>query len=419
MVLFLLAGLILLVVGGELLVRGASKVAGHFGISPLVIGLTVVAFGTSAPELAVSVQAGLSGSSDIAIGNVVGSNIFNVLFILGVCSLILPLGVSLQVVRREVPIMIGVSLLLFVLALDGEVSLADGLLLFAGIVVYTVWSLLASRKAAAAMDGGHSASALPIENVEPSWIVASCAAFAVAVGGLFLGMIDAVVAGLMGVGASSFLVGAVFGKAASKRGDLVRQLGLVLGGLGILVWGAGLLIEGSVSLARALGISDLIIGLTIISAGTSLPEVATSIIATIRKERDIAVGNVVGSNIFNILSILGISAIVTPGGLSVSPQMIGFDIPIMMGVALASLPIFFTGSSIVRWEGALFLASYCAYTCFLVLIATGHPALGTFRSAMLVALPLVVLVLAWSVFQALRARKDSSSQLSGKPSEKR
>lgn len=346
----LLLGLVLLVGGGELLVRGASRVAATMGISPLVIGLTVVAFGTSAPELAVSLNAGLSGNPDIAAGNVIGSNIFNVLFILGLCALILPLKVSLQVVRREVPLMIGVSLLLLAFAWDGKVGLIDGLLLFGGLVIYTVWSIMASRKETAA---AASAAGAPAET-----------------------------------------------KPAG--GKTAMQVGLMVVGLGILVVGADFLIESATAIARAFHVSDMIIGLTIVAAGTSLPEVATSVIATFRGERDIAIGNVVGSNIFNILGILGLSAIITPGGLNVNPAMVSFDLPIMVAVAVACLPIFFTGFSIARWEGALFFASYVAYTLFLILAAAKNPAVETLSNAVLLIAPLVVIVLGWTTFQAIR-----------------
>jgi cation:H+ antiporter len=354
----IIAGLVFLVAGGELLVRGASALAAIAGISPLVIGLTVVAFGTSSPELAVSIQAGLGGNSDIAVGNVVGSNIFNVLFILGLCALILPLIVSVQLVRREVPIMIGISFLLAVLAFDGNIGMLDGILLFAGIIGYTTWSIISSRKETAAAKAEYSQE---------------------------------------------------FGEAklAPKKDMrfIAIQLGFLLSGLIVLVIGSGWLVDGSIALATALGVDDVIIGLTIVAAGTSMPEVATSIIATIRKERDIAIGNVVGSNIFNILGILGLSAIITPGGLTVVPQMIAFDIPIMIAVALACLPVFFTGFSIARWEGAVFLGSYVAYTAFLVLLATRNPAIETFTNAMLLMLPLLAVTLIYTAFQAYRAQQ--------------
>jgi cation:H+ antiporter len=405
----LVGGLVLLVVGGELLVRGASRVAAAFGISSLVIGLTVVAFGTSAPELVVSIQAGLAGNPDIALGNVVGSNIFNVLFILGVCALILPLTVSRQLVRREVPIMIAASLALFVLVQDDGIGLFDGLLLFSAAVGYTAWSVIQSRReTAAASNSDEPITIDTIAGKSPFWLGGAIATLLMALLGWWLGWFNLTVVGLLSAGAIVFIGGSLFGKGGTTAaGDLAHNAGYILAGLGGLVLGAGYLIDGATTIARAIGVSDLIIGLTIVAAGTSLPEVATSIIATIRKERDIAIGNVVGSNIFNILSILGISAIVTPGGLSVNPEIRAFDLPVMIAVAVACLPIFFTGFTIARWEGLVFLGSYVAYTTMLILTATSNPALVTFTNAMLLVLPLVIATIAWTTFQALRRERAS------------
>jgi cation:H+ antiporter len=408
--LVLVAGLILLVAGGELLVRGASSVAVAFGISPLVIGLTVVAFGTSSPEMAVSIQAGLAGNPDIAVGNVVGSNIFNVLFILGICALMLPLLVSLPLVRREVPIMIGVSILLLLLSLDGRVGPLDGALLFAGIVIYTIWSVAQSRKETAVNKAAVETTTVDtIVGKSPLWLGGAVAALALTAIGYVLGWFNLVVVSFIATGAGLFLAGSLFGKGGTTRGgDIAHQVGFIAAGLGILVLGASYLIDSSTAIARSLGVSDLIIGLTIVAAGTSLPEVATSIIATIRKERDIAIGNVVGSNIFNILGILGLSAMVTPGGLNVNPLMISFDMPIMIAVAVACLPIFFTGFTIARWEGILFLGSYTAYTLFLILVATNNPALETFTNAMVLVLPLIAVTLIWTSVQFFRSRHNQS-----------
>ena len=337
-------GLVLLVAGAELLVRGASRLAARFGISPLVIGLTVVAFGTSAPEMAVSVQAGLAGQADIALGNVVGSNIFNVLFILGVSALIVPLVVSQQLVRLDVPIMIGVSVLLLVMALDGRISGLDGLLLFSGIVAYTVFAIRQGRKESAAVQAEYAQE--------------------------------------YGDGKSPAL----------KR--LPLQIAFIVAGLALLVLGAHWLVGGAVAIARLFGVSELIIGLTIVAAGTSLPELATSVVAALRGERDIAVGNIVGSNIFNILAIAGIAAVVTPGGLEVAPALLRFDILVMIAVALACLPIFASGHLIARWEGALFLGYYAAYVLYLILAATQHDALPAFSAAMFgFVLPLTTVTL--------------------------
>ncbi len=347
-------GLVLLVAGAELLVRGASRLAARLGISPLVIGLTVVAFGTSAPELAVTVQAGLAGQADIAVGNIVGSNIFNVLFILGLAALIVPLVVSQQLVRLEVPLMIGVSVLFLVMALDGRISGFDGMLLFAGIVAYTVFTVRQSRKESAAVQAEYAQE--------------------------------------YGDGQSA------------ERGRLPLQIALIVAGLVLLVLGAHWLVEGAVAFARHFGVSELIIGLTIVAVGTSLPEVATSIVAALRGERDIAVGNVVGSGIFNILAIAGIASMVTPGGLEVAPALIRFDIPVMIAVALACLPIFASGHLIARWEGALFLGYYAAYVLYLILAATQHAALPSLSVAMLAfVLPLTAVTLIVLLARAQRS----------------
>ena len=357
MLLFVL-GLVALILGAELLVRGASRLALSLGITPLVVGLTVVAFGTSAPELAVSVQSAWAGQVDIALGNVVGSNIFNVLFILGLSALITPLMVHQQVIRQEVPIMIGVSLLLWALALDGGINRWEGLLLTALVVGYTVLLIRQSRRETAAVQAEVDAEYTEAFDGPPKE------------------------------------VGAHWGV----------QVLLILAGLALLVLGAGWLVEAAVAFARHLGVSELVIGLTIVAAGTSLPEVATSVMAALRGERDIAVGNVVGSNIFNILSVLGISASVAPSALDVAPSIPVLDLPVMVAVAVACLPVFFTGNRIDRWEGGLFLGLYAAYTLYLILHASGHDALQGYSAVMGgFVLPLVavtLLTLAWRQWQA-------------------
>lgn len=361
--LFLLLGLLALIAGGELLVRGASALAALLGLSPLVIGLTVVAFGTSAPELAVSVQAGLAGAADIAVGNVVGSNIFNVLFILGISALIAPLLVNAQIVRREVPIMIGVSVALLLLSLDGTIGLVDGLLLTTFMVGYTAWSIIASRRETAAIQSEY-AQEYSSDRLAPR----------------------------------------------RDMRTVIVNVSLIAAGLALLVIGADWLIGSAVSIASALGVSNTIIGLTIVAAGTSLPEVVTSIVATLKKERDIAIGNVVGSNIFNIAGILGLSSIITPGGMSVAPGMLNFDMPVMIAVAVATLPIFWTGMAIARWEGFVFIGYYIAYTTYLILGAVQHDALPFFSTAMgAFVLPLTAVTIAVIVLQHLRRRNSPNA----------
>lgn len=319
------------------MVRGASSLAAKAGISPLVIGLTVVAFGTSAPELAISIQSGLAGEPDLLVGNVVGSNIFNILFTLGISALITPLMVARKLVQLDVPLMIGFSLLLYLFSVDGAIGRLEGLFLVAGLVSYIVFLVFESRKETEiATDDG----------------------------------------------------------AGKERHWGISLLFIVLG-LGLLVAGARWLVESAVAFAEMMGLSSLVIGLTIVAAGTSLPEVATSIMASIKGERDIAVGNIVGSNIFNIMCIVGISATVLPDAIPVSAGVLGLDLPVMIAVAAACLPIFFTGHLIARWEGALFLAYYIIYTTYLVLTVNQHDLLPLINQAMIwFVLPITAVTLA-------------------------
>ncbi|MCB9882809.1 MAG: calcium/sodium antiporter [Planctomycetes bacterium] len=321
MLFLFLVGLVLLVLGADLLVRGASRLAVAAGIPPLVVGLTVVAFGTSAPELAVSASSALSGQAEVAVGNVVGSNIFNVLFILGLSALITPLAVEQQLIRRDVPLMILCSGVAFACAVDGTIGRLEGAGFVLALTIYTFWCIRAGRRESRA----------PTEAVAP----------------------------------------ATRTRSATWLFDVV----LVVAGLALLVLGAHWLVEATTRFARALGVSEVIVGLTIVAAGTSLPEVATSVVAAVRGQRDIAVGNVIGSNLFNLMGVLGVSGMVAPTGLPVPASVLAFDLPVMIAVAIACLPIFATGHRINRWEGALFLAYYVAYTIYLALSATGHDAL--------------------------------------------
>ena len=352
---FFLAGIALLIAGAEVLVRGASRLASAIGVSPVVIGLTVVAFGTSSPELAVGLQASLVGEPDIVLGNVVGSNVFNVLFILGLSAAIAPLVVAQQLVRFEVPLMIGVSVLLFVLALDGRIGRLDGLVLTWGIVGYCLFAIRQSLKESPAVRTEYERE---------------------------------------------------FGQRAPRMNQWLFNLVLVVIGLAMLILGSQWLISGAVALAEALGVSKLVVALTIVAAGTSLPEVATSVVASMRGERDIAVGNVVGSNLFNMLAILGLSSVVATDGIRVAPAALGFDIPVMIAVSVACLPIFFTGYRIARWEGLLFLAYYVVYTLYLILDATQHDALPQFSAIMgLFVIPLTLLTLAVLAVRALKIER--------------
>lgn len=336
-------GLVLLIGGAEALVRGASRLASAVGITPLVVGLTVVAFGTSSPELAVSILAALQGpgGADIALGNVVGSNIFNVLVILGLSAVVTPLVVDQKLVRIDVPVMIGLSVLVLLLALDGAVSRLDGLLLAGGTVAYTAFAIVQGRRESAAVATEYRDQ---------------------------------------------------FG--AEEASSLWLNLVLIAVGLAMLLVGSRWLVNGAVALAEGFGVSELVISLTIISAGTSLPEAATSVLASLRGQRDIAVGNVVGSCIFNLLAVLGLTAAIAPEGVAVPQAALAFDMPVMIAAAVACLPIFFTGYRIGRREGLLLLGYYGAYLAYVLLAARAHDALPLFSTVMLVVVvPATVLVL--------------------------
>lgn len=352
-ILFLILGLALLIGGAEFLVRGASRLATAVGISPLVVGLTVVAFGTSSPELAVSVMSAYAGQADLALGNVVGSNIFNVLVILGLSAVIVPLVVAQQLVRFDVPVMIGISLLMYALGMDGNIGRLDGLLLFSGVVAYTVFLIRQSRRERSA-------------EVRAEYE-------------------------------------AQFGGGDAK-GGWMRNTGLLVIGLAGLILGSHWLVESAVTIARVFGVSELVIGLTIVAMGTSMPEVATSVVAALRGERDIAVGNVVGSNIFNILCVLGLSSVVAPAGINVSGAALRFDIPVMIAVALACLPVFLR-YRITRVNGGAFLVYYAAYLVYLILTATRHEALDNYQDALLYfVLPITAITLIFIAYKGLRVR---------------
>ena len=346
----LVVGLAVLVGGAELLVRGASRLATRLGISPLVIGLTIVAFGTSSPEVAVSLSATFDGKPDLALGNAVGSNTFNVLFILGISALICPLRVDQKLLRIDVPIMIAVSAALWLLLLDGVLGRVDGVLLLSGIIGYTALAIRLSRRETVVIQDEYAA-ALPRERGRP-----------LALSILLL------VAGLLGA-----------------------------------ALGARWLVAGAIAIATSFGVSEIIIGLTIVAAGTSLPEVTTSVIAAVRGQRDIAVGNVIGSNIFNVLGILGLSSILSPEGLPVAPSLLAFDVPVMIAVAVACLPIACTGQIIQRWEGGLLLGGYVAYLIYLILKSSEHDALAGYSTIMLLyVLPLAGIGVLASVINWMR-----------------
>jgi len=352
-----LGGLVLLVAGGEILVRGASALAVDVGISPLVVGLTVVSVATSAPELAVTTSAVFTGESDLALGNIVGSNIANILLILGISAVVVPLAVRRQLVRIDVPFLIAFGVLLVLLAADGDIGTVDGLILLAVWIGHTVLSVWLSKR-----------GDIPAEAVEeePPNVSAPVA------------------------------------------------LLLVVLGVGLLVGGSNLLVTGAVAIASALGISSLVIGLTVVAIGTSLPELVASLAAVRKGETDLAVGNAIGSCLANIGLVLGLPALITPGGLPVPGAAVSVDLPLMVAASVALLPVVYTGGRIARREGVLFVLLYAAYTVYLVLDASGREGEGGF-SLMMVALvlPLVgatLLVLAGRErLHRLRRRRRESA----------
>lgn len=291
--------------GADFLVKGSSSLAVRFGISPLVVGLTVVAFGTSAPELLVSVQSALDGNPGIAVGNVMGSNVFNVCAILGISAMIYPLRVNPRLIRFDMPVMLLATVLFIIIFRAGEFPRWAGILFFAGICIYMVYCVYKAKRGEVVEDG---------EEMKPT---------------------------------KSWMLDVVF----------------VIAGLGLLVWGSGLLVDNAVVIAKALGWSEAVIGLTIVAAGTSMPELATSVVAAIKKRTDIAIGNVVGSNIFNLLAVLGLTATISP----VETNLINWlDMGVMLGSSLLLLPFMRTGFRIARPEGIVLFLIYVGYTAYLI-----------------------------------------------------
>jgi cation:H+ antiporter len=357
-VLLLVIGLGGLVGGAELLVRGAAAIAARLGISPIVIGLTVVAFGTSAPELAVSVNATLGGKSDVAFGNVVGSNIVNILLILGLSATVGALAVTQRIVRLDVPILIGVSFVALLMGLDQKFSRIDGLILVTAAIVYTVWLIRTSRAESREIEKEY-AQAMDILDDD------------------------------------------------IEKLPLMTQIFLVLGGLVILVVGSQLLVNSATKIAESFGVSELVIGLTIVALGTSLPELATSVMASIRGERDIAVGNVIGSNLFNIMLVLGMSSVVSSNGVAVQESAIRLDIPVMIGATIVLLPICWNGFQIKRWEGFVLAGFYALYVLFLLLDTNDHSATSVVGPAVFLVASLSFLGFSVTGYQGWRQHRTT------------
>ena len=353
----LVIGLVGLVGGAELLVKGAASIASKLGIAPVIVGLTVVAFGTSAPELAVSLAATVGGSGDVAFGNVVGSNIANVLLILGASAIVGGLAVQQRIVRFDVPLLIVVSILAFVMALDRTIGLVDGAILVTGVGVYTAWLIREALNERADI----------VTEYEES-------------------------------------VQAVEGKAAER--PVWFNAALVVIGLGVLVVGSQLLVNSATTIAEAAGVSDLVIGLTVVAIGTSLPELATSIMAVVRGQRDIAVGNVIGSNLFNLMSVLGVSSIVASQGIAVSDVSIRLDLPVMLAATIVLVPILWNGFQIQRWEGFVLIGFYSAYVAYLVLDASASDAASVIGPAALICASLVGITVVSTGIQGWRRHRQ-------------
>ncbi len=349
-----IGGLLILILGAEALVRGASRLAAAAGISPLVIGLTIVAMGTASPEIAVSLHAASTGQGALTLGNVLGSNIFNLLFILGVTAMVSPLVIAEQLIRFDAPILIGASLLTYLLALNGSLGAMDGIPLLFGLIAYIGFALYQSRRESKAVQKEYA-------------------------------------------------------QAFSEKQKLTLPKALtniffVLVGLGMLVFGSRWLVDSATTIAHRLGVSDLIIGLTIVAVGTSLPEVATSVIAALKKESDIAVGNAIGSNIFNLLGVLGLSALVSPDGIPVAKQVLNLDFIVMFGVAALCWPILYNDKKILRWEGALLFASYIVYTIYLVLTASRSSAVSIYGTFALIFVLMIVIIVVRVGIKNIRTR---------------
>ncbi|MCH9814971.1 MAG: calcium/sodium antiporter [Actinomycetia bacterium] len=390
-VVLVVGGLILLVVGGEVLVRGASDIAHRIGMSRLVVGLTVVSFATSAPELAVTMDAVFSGSPGLAIGNVVGSNIANILLVLGVAAAIAPLAVRSRVVKLDVPVMIALSILVTIFALNGVIATWQGVVLLLALVGYVIRAVQVGRRD----------TALETKALAPQWAAPQSPA---------TGEIDPPATERPQDGAAAAVTSGQETEpepdapAAKGAWPVIRALALIVVGVALLVVGARLLVNGATQIATGFGVSDVIVGLTVVAIGTSLPELATSVVAVLRGESDLAVGNAVGSNIFNLAFVLGTAALVAPGGIPVPESVANFDFVLMTVVAVLLLPVAYTRKSIDRWEGWLFLGYYLAYTSYLLLASADHDALGPFNVVMIAfVVPVTVILL---ITLAVAERKD-------------
>ncbi|MCC7493563.1 MAG: calcium/sodium antiporter [Fimbriimonadaceae bacterium] len=341
-----LLGLGLLVGGAELLVRGAAGLARRLGVPTLVIGLTIVSWGTASPEVAVTLRSALGGSADLAVGNAVGSSIFNLLVLLGLAAVVAPFHVRRQVIRLDVPVLIGAAGAVALLARDGRLSTAEGVLLCLAFLAHSAWLFRRGE-------------------VEP--------------------------------------------EPAVSGSPVWQDLLLLAVGLGLLLQGAAWLVAGALAVARALAVSEAVIGLTVLAAGTSLPEVATALASARRGTPELAIGNALGSSIYNLLLVLGLTAAVC-GGIPVALGVLHFDLPFLLAACLACLPVFFAAGGITRAEGLVMLGYYVLYVVWLLLAAARHDALPAFSGVMLgFVVPLTAIGVGYSVWATCRAERQPTA----------
>ena len=346
-----------MILGADFLLRGAARLAAAFGISPLAIGLTIVAIGTASPEIAVSLQAAVSGQGDLTLGNVLGSNIFNILFILGITAIVAPIVIAEQLIRMDAPIMLGVSLLALGLASDGNIGIFDSLVLLSCLIGYTVFALRQSRAESKIVQNEYAEE---FAEKQPRTL----------------------------------------------RNTIINIL-FILVGLVLLAVGSRWLVDSAVVIARALKVSELVIGLTIVAVGTSLPEVTTSVIAALKKESDIAVGNAVGSNIFNLLGVLGVGALLAPNGIPVAERVLRLDFLVMLFVALVSLPIFYLDNRISRTEGLLLLTYYVSYLTYIIMQSTDSSALPALTWFIAFFVPITFIALVMFAVKSSRTKRQT------------
>lgn len=316
------AGLVVVLAGAEMVLQGASRIAARLRVPPILIGLTVVSVGTSVPELAVGITAVTEDKGPLAVGNIAGTNILNILFILGLSALIRPLPTRMLSVRLDVPVMIAAALALIAMAWDGRLDRTEGVVLLIGAVLYTVGLIRLSREENTALEQEFSREVAGMLPVQP---------------------------------ASSWLF-------------MCWNGGLLATGMALTLFGADLLVNGASSMARAYGVSDAFIGLTVVAIGTSAPELATTLLATLKGDRDVAIGNLIGSSIYNILVILGLTMVAAPDGIEVGADVLRIDLPLAALVAIVCLPVFRSERRVSRREGAAFVAAYLAYLSLLLFV---------------------------------------------------